>query len=75
MSELLSVASPGPDPDSEISLKPNDQSEEPMHCDAGTQVVPERKNARIQTTRRTKTYGIYEGIWVVAVLLFMLTIL
>ena len=70
----MSVA--GPDPDSEISLKPNDQSEEPMHCDAETQVVPERKMLVSRLLEGPKLMVSMKAcICVVALLLFMLTIL
>ena len=59
MSELLSAATPGPDKDSDMPLEASTMSEEPLFCDTGAQVVPERKNARIQTTQRTKTCGTY----------------
>lgn len=64
MSELLSVATPGQDSDSAISQQPSEPIEEPLFCDAGTQVIPERKNARIQTTTKTKTCGTYQDAWV-----------
>ena len=57
VSELLSVAAPGPDPDADMPSEPSTPSEKPLLCDTGTQVVPERKNARVQTTQRAKTCG------------------
>jgi hypothetical protein len=59
VSELLSVATPGPDPDADMPSETSTPSEKPLLCDTATQVVPERKNARIQTTQRTKTCGKY----------------
>ena len=55
VSELLSMAAPGPDPDADMPSEPSTPSEKPLLCDTGTQVVSERKNARVQITQRTKT--------------------
>ena len=54
MSELLSVSSSGQDSASEMTTEAR---EGPLLCEVGTQVAPVRKNARIQTTQRTKTAG------------------
>ena len=56
------MATPGPDPDTDMPSEPSTPSEKPLLCDTGTQVVPERKNACIQTTQRTKTCGKYQGV-------------
>ena len=37
--------------------EPSTPSEKPLLYDSGTQIVSERKNARVQTTQRTKTCG------------------
>ena len=62
MLELLSVAAPGPIPDADMPSEPSTPSEKALLCDAGTQAVPERKNARIQTSQRTKSCGKYQGV-------------
>ena len=43
MSELVSVAAPGPDPDADMPSEPSNPSEKPLLRDTGTQVVPDRK--------------------------------
>ena len=61
VSELVSVATPVQVPDSEMPQEPSDPTPEPMYCEIGTQVIPDKRNARVQTTQRTKTFGIHQS--------------